>query len=93
MTLFQFADARFQKLTQELQIEYSVAKDAETKTCMWLIRTQHAFFRWIAVPKIIFQLFLVKAGLTAGPTVIARAKKAPLPEATDAEVPRNQEIH
>lgn len=94
MTLFQYADAKFQVLTQELQVQYSVSKDAQTKACMWLIKTQHAFYRWISVPTLLCELFLVKVGLMKSPEIIPRAKKAPpIAEPSNAEVPSDQKVH
>ena len=67
MTFFEFLDNKFRYSAIELQKGYKVSVDAEMKAGQWLIKQQHRCYRWLSVPRLIFDFILIKVGLMTEP--------------------------
>lgn len=91
MTFFDFLDNRFRLLSLSLQETYSISKDAEAKSAGFLIRRQHAFFRWLSVPKLLFWFLLIQVRLLP-PIEKIDLKEALQKKKTNAEVLPNKTV-
>lgn len=88
MTFFDFLDIRYRSLNLELQVHYTIAKDAELKAAYQLIQGQRVFFKWLQMPILIMKFLLVQLHLLKTPTLLTRQEldDAPLesPASTEA---------
>lgn len=84
MNLVQFIENRFQELTVELQVEYVASKDAELKALHAVMTAYRTVLKWLKIPQVIFDFFLMRLELTPEP-------KAPLLEKLKQEQKRREE--
>lgn len=62
MTLFQYLDERYRSLNLELQVEYTVSKEAELKASYALIQYQRNTLKILKMPAILLRYFLIHLG-------------------------------
>lgn len=63
MTIYQYCDRKFQNLSIELQTNFSIAKEAQTKSLLFILSAQRFFYKWISVPRFLFCYFLTAIGI------------------------------
>ena len=67
MNLFDFLESRYLKTNLELQKDFSLAKQAETKATQDLIDGQRKWFKWCAYFKLLFLYALIKLHILKQP--------------------------
>lgn len=89
MTLYQYCDLKFQNVSFDLQKNFSIKKEGQTKALLFILNSQRIFFKWISVPMFICLYFITKLGLLSlPPNRLEELKKASgkaSPEETKAE--------
>lgn len=98
MTLFSYLDHKYRKLNLELQVNYTIAKEAELKAAYELIQWQRTLFKFLTIPLLFLKYILINLHILNSPIVESEAISAPnnvipIVPIDLEETPNQEEVH